>query len=298
MKLKKMLFIMNPKAGQCKAQKYLSRIIDLFNRADYEVTVYMTAGSGHATQITKDRAESVDTVVCCGGDGTFNETVAGILRSGADVTMGYIPAGSTNDFANGLKLPTNIMKAAKLIVEGTPRFYDIGQFGQRYFAYTASFGIFTKTSYSTPQAMKNTLGYLAYLLESVHELSQIKKEYVRVETDEGEIFEDDFIFGALCNATKVGGVLHLDDQIVDLTDGKFELLLVRYPQKIGDVAECIRALRRQDYESRMLIFRSTTGVTITTGEQMSWTLDGEQESGHTQVRAACVNRAINLLQGG
>lgn len=295
--MKKMLFIMNPKAGQCKARKYLSQIIELFNQGGYEVTVYMTACSGHATQIAESRAVGMDTVVCCGGDGTFNETVAGLLRSGAQVQLGYIPAGSTNDFANGLKLPTNVLKAAQLILEGKPKYYDIGQFGSRYFAYTASFGIFTKTSYSTPQSMKNTLGYLAYLLESVHELSQIKKEYVRVQTDEGEIFEDDFIFGALCNATKVGGVLHLDDQIVDLTDGKFELLLVRYPQKLGDVTECIRALRKQDYESRMLVFRSTTGVTITTAEEMGWTLDGEQEDGHTHVRAACLNRAIQLLQG-
>lgn len=288
---------MNPRAGQCKAGKYLSRIIELFNRADYEVTVYMTAGSGHATQIAQSRAQGMDTVVCCGGDGTFNETVAGVLRSGAKVQLGYIPAGSTNDFANGLKLPTNIMKAAQLVLDGTPKSYDIGRFGSRYFAYTASFGIFTKTSYSTPQSLKNTLGYLAYLLESVHELSQIKKEYVRVQTDEGEVFEDDFIFGALCNATKVGGVLHLDDHIVDLTDGKFELLLVRYPKKLGDVAECIRALRKQDYQSRMLVFRSTTGVTVTTAEEMSWTLDGEREAGHTQVQAACINKAIELLRG-
>lgn len=295
--MKKMLLIMNPKAGQCKVAKYLSQIITEFNQADYEVTVYMTSGPGHAIQIAQERSAGMDIVVCCGGDGTFNETMTGVIRSGNPVSIGYIPAGSTNDFANGLNLPTNVMKAVEVVTRGTPQCYDVGQFGERYFAYTASFGIFTKTSYATPQSLKNTLGYLAYLLESVHELSQIKKEYVRVETDEGEIIEGDFIFGALCNAKKMGGVLYLDQNVVDLTDGKFELLLVRYPERLTEVTECIRALKKQDYESRMLVFRSTTGVTITANEGMSWTLDGEREEGHTRVRASCLNCAIKLLQG-
>jgi YegS/Rv2252/BmrU family lipid kinase len=291
-----MLFIMNPRAGQCKAAKYLSRIIALFNQADFEVTVYMTSGPGHATEIARDRSAGMDVVVCCGGDGTFNETVAGVVESGVKVSMGYIPAGSTNDFASGLGLPADIMKAAQMIVDGKPTSYDIGRFGNRYFAYTASFGIFTKTSYSTPQSMKNTLGYLAYILESVHELSQIRKEYLRLETAEGEIFEDDFIFGALCNATKVGGVLHLDDQIVDLTDGKFEMLLVRYPKKLSEVTECIRALRKQDYSSRMVVLRSTAGVTVTAAQGMSWTLDGEWGDSPMQVHASCINCGIQLLR--
>lgn len=296
-KMKKMLLIMNPNAGKCKGRRHLAEIIDLYNRADYEVTVYMTSAHGHATQIARDRAQGMDMVVCCGGDGTFNETVAGLLEGGHRVPVGYIPAGSTNDFANGLHLPMDIMEAARLVLDGKRRIYDIGRFGNQYFAYTASFGMFTKTSYATPQNLKNKLGYLAYLLESVQELSQIKKEYVRVDLEDGEVIEDEFIFGAVCNARKVGGVLYLDPQLVDLSDGKFELLLVRYPHKLSEITECIRALRKQDYTSDMLVFRSFTDLTLTARADMSWSLDGEQGRGLDQLRITCLPGAVELMLG-
>lgn len=295
--MKKMLFIMNPNAGKCKGKRHLAEIVSLYNQAGYEVTVYMTAAHGHATQIARDRAEGIDVVVCCGGDGTFNETVAGLLEGGHRMPIGYIPAGSTNDFASGLHLPMDVMKAAALVVEGTARPYDIGQFGGQYFAYTASFGMFTKTSYSTPQSLKNKLGYLAYLLESVQELSQIKKEYVRVDLGDREVIEDEFIFGAVCNARKVGGVLHLDPRLVDLADGKFELLMVRYPHKLSQIKECIRALRKQDYTSEMLVFRPFKELKLAARADMSWSLDGEQGIGQDRLEIRCLPGAIKLILG-
>lgn len=296
--MKKMLFVMNPNAGQRKAGRWLSQMVAVFNQAGYEVTVFMTPGPGYAAELVRRRAPGVDTVVCCGGDGTFNETVAGILESGADVPIGYIPAGSTNDFAAGLKLSTDFLEAARTVVEGQPQSYDIGQFGKRYFAYVASFGVFTRTSYATPQSLKNALGHMAYVLEGSRELSQIKKEHVRFETAEGAVIEDDFIFGAVCNATTVGGVLNLDPERVDLTDGKFELLLIRYPKDLTEVSECIRALKNQDYSCRLITFLSTTAVTVTARADMSWTLDGEQEPGHSRIEIKCLHNAIRLIRRG
>lgn len=296
--MKKMLFVMNPNAGQKKAGKALAQIVGLFNQAGYEVTVFMTAGPGYATELVRRRAADVDLVVCCGGDGTFNETVAGVVSSGAKVPMGYLPAGSTNDFAASLKLPTELAEAAAVVLRGKVQPHDVGRFNRRYFAYVASFGVFTRTSYATPQTLKNTLGHMAYVLEGIQELSQIKKEHMRFELDDGTVIEDDFIFGAVCNATTVGGVLNLDPTLVDLSDGRFELLLIRYPKDVLEVSECIRALKTQDYSSRMLIFASTTGVTVTGRPDMSWTLDGEQEQGHEQVRIQCLHQAIQLIQRG
>ena len=295
--MKKMLFIMNPNAGKRKGRRHLADIIDLYNRAGYEVTVYMTAAHGHATEIVRERAAGMDLVVCCGGDGTFNETVSGLLSGGHRIPVGYRPAGSTNDFASGLHLPMDVMEAAKLVLDGKKRSYDIGQFGKQHFAYTASFGVFTKTSYATPQSLKNKLGYLAYLLESVQELSQIKQEYIRIDLSDGAVIEGEFIFGAVCNARKVGGVLHLDPQLVDLSDGKFELLLVRYPHKLGEIKECIRALRKQDYTSEMLIFRSFTDLTLTARPDLSWSLDGEQGIGQEQLKITCLPGAVELMLG-
>lgn len=292
--MKKMLFVMNPYAGIRRANRYLPDILATFNRAGYEVTAYMTACQGDGTQITAQRAADVDVVVCCGGDGTFNETVSGVMQSKADVPIGYIPAGSTNDFASSLHLSSNILQAAKDIVEGSPRACDVGLFGERYFSYVASFGAFTRASYATPQNIKNALGHTAYVLGGIQELSQIKKEHVRMELD-GQIVEDDFLFGAISNSTSVGGILTLDPKQVDMGDGKFEVLLVRAPVEFGELSECILALQRQEYNCAMLTFRSAKHIKISANPEMVWTLDGEMEPGHSKVEVQNLHHAIRIL---
>lgn len=296
--MKKMLFVMNPYAGQRRANRYLTDILTIFNRAGYDVTVYMTAGPGDGAQAVAARAADMDLIACCGGDGTFNETVTGMLRAGVDVPLGYIPAGSTNDFAASLGLPSNVLEAARAIVEGQPRRYDVGCFGDRYFTYVASFGAFTRTSYTTPQNVKNALGHTAYLMEGIQELSQLKNVHVRLELDGDRVVEDDFLFGAISNSTSVGGILTLDPKQVDMGDGLFELLLVRAPQDLTELSECIRALRTQKYNCRMITFLPASRVRITASADMDWTLDGEREPGHAQVEAVNLHHAIQLIQRG
>lgn len=296
--MKKMLFVMNPYAGQRRANRYLTDILTIFNRADYDVTVYMTAGPGDGARAVEERAAGMDLIACCGGDGTFNETVTGMLRAGVDVPLGYIPAGSTNDFASSLKLPSNVLEAARAIVEGEPRRYDVGSFGNRYFTYVASFGAFTRASYATPQNVKNALGHTAYVLEGIQELSQLKNVHVRLELDEDRVVEDDFLFGAISNSTSVGGILTLDPKQVDMGDGKFELLLVRAPQDITEVSECIRALQTQKYNCRMITFLTASRVRITASADMVWTLDGERENGQERVEVQNMHHAIQLIQRG
>ena len=293
--MKKMLFIMNPYAGQRKANRYLAEIITVFNRADYEVTIHMTAGSGDATRVAKEYAANVDVIVCCGGDGTFNETVSGILASGVDVPVGYIPAGTTNDFASSLKLPTSPLAAAQNIAEGEPVAYDVGSFGGRHFTYVASFGAFTKSSYATPQNVKNALGHTAYVLSGISELTQIRKEHVRLELAD-RVVEDDFIFGAICNSTSVGGILTLDPKVVDMADGKFEVMMVRAPKSLAEITECIQALQTQKYNCNMITFFSTDKVTVISDPKMSWTLDGEHEPGHEEVVVENKHLAIRLMR--
>ena len=295
--MKKLLFVMNPFAGQRKANRYLTDIISLFNRAGYEVMTYMTAGPGDAVGYVQDKCRQMDLVVCCGGDGTLNETISGILCAGADVPIGYIPAGSTNDFASSLKLSSNVMQAAQEIVEGEPVVYDVGRFGDdRYFSYVASFGAFTKSSYNTPQSVKNALGHTAYLLEGIQERSQIRKTHVRMELED-TVVEDDFIFGCISNSTSIGGILTLDPKIVDMADGLMEVFLVRSPKNLTEISQCIQALQSQQYNScAMITFCPTSKVKVITENEMTWTLDGERADAPREIVVENIHHAIRLMQ--
>ena len=294
--MKKMLFVMNPCSGQKKANKYLLEILDMFNRGGYEVTVHITAGPGDATEAVCRQCTGMDLVVCCGGDGTFNETVSGLLKAGQDIPVGYIPAGSTNDFAASMKLPSDVLDAVQNILDGEPVAYDAGDFGGRFFSYVASFGAFTRASYATPQSIKNALGHTAYVLEGINELSQIRKEHIRMELDD-ETVEDDYLFGAVCNSTSVGGILTLNPEEVDMADGLLEILLVRAPRSLMEIAECIQAVQNQRYnDCAMITFRSSSRIEVIANPDMPWTLDGEREDGHDRVTILNKHLAYRLMQ--
>lgn len=295
--MKKMLFVMNPNAGTRKAKRYLSDILGEFCQAGYTVITHITAGPGDATCAVMRHAQNVDLIVCCGGDGTFNETVNGVIRCGAPTPIGYIPAGSTNDFAASLHISTQPLEAVQSIIEGTQIQYDIGQFGDNYFSYVASFGAFTRTSYATPQSVKNALGHTAYLLEGIKDISQIRSIHVKMELDD-ETIEDDFLFGSISNSTSVGGILTLDPSQVDMRDGKFEILLVRAPKNLVEIAECIQALQAKKYDCQMMTFRSSSHIRVTADPDMVWTLDGERADGAETIDIYNRHLAITLMQKG
>ncbi|MBP3683856.1 MAG: YegS/Rv2252/BmrU family lipid kinase [Oscillospiraceae bacterium] len=293
--MKRMLFIMNPFSGQKKANKYLADILLLFTQSGYEVHTAMTTGPGAATRYAAQWGPKVDVVVCCGGDGTLNETVTGLLQVGAQVPVGYIPSGTTNDFASSLKLSHNPLQAAKDILEGEPVLYDAGRFGDRYFCYVASFGAFTKSSYIVPQNIKNALGHTAYVLGGISEISQIRNEHIRMVID-GEVVEDDYIFGAICNSTSIGGILTLDPKRVDMGDGIFEVMLVRAPKNLTEITECITAVQNQKYNCAMITFRTAKSIAITADPFMAWTLDGEKADGYNNIQVENLHHAIRLIQ--
>ena len=295
--MKKLLFVLNPCAGTRKANKVLPALLALFNRAGYDVLTFVTGASGEAIDEVAAKAADMDLIVCCGGDGTFNETVTGILKSGANTPVGYIPTGSTNDFAGSLGLPLDPLKAAKQIIDGTPQQYDIGQFCGRFFTYVASFGAFTRSSYATSQSVKNALGHTAYLLSGISDLMQIHSIPVHMELDGSEVLEGDYVFGAICNSTSIGGVMKLDPNVVDMSDGLFEILLIRAPKDLGELTECITAIQKQQYEGcRMLTFRSAKSIQITASPALAWTLDGEMETGNGDIAVTNLHLAITLIK--
>lgn len=293
--MKKLLLILNPCSGKKKASHALADVVNVFNRGGYDVTVYITAARGDATKVVAQRAPEFDLVVCAGGDGTFNETISGLLTGGHDTPIGYLPAGSTNDFASSLHLSKNLVEAARDIVEGTPRRLDVGRFNDRYFSYVASFGAFTRASYATSQNVKNALGHLAYILSGIKELAYIRSRRLRFTLDDGRVLEDEYIFGAISNSTSVAGILTLSEDLVDMNDGVFELLLVRKPENLLELNDCVLALTTQDYHTPMLTFTSARSVEIEAPEDMDWTLDGEREPGRAHCRAENLHDAIRIV---
>lgn len=290
----KALIILNPNSGLKAGKKHLSDILQIFCEADWSCEVFITSKSGDAKAVVEARGSIFDTVVCIGGDGTFNEVVSGIVSAQHDVSVGYIPSGSTNDFANSLKLSKNMLTAAKNIVKGSAKTYDACDFNGRTFTYVASFGAFTKASYATPQNVKNALGHLAYILSGIIEIGKIKPISLKLIADKEEI-EGDFIFGAVCNSTSLGGVLTLDEKVVDMNDGMFEVLLIKSPKNIAELNDCIVALTTQDYNNKMLYFKSCDSVEFHLPKKVEWSLDGEYEKGSKNIKIKNLYNAIKLI---
>ncbi len=292
--MKKILIIINPKAGKEEGSRNLAYIIDVFCRRGYRVAVETTAARGDGTEIAKREAGNFDTLVAIGGDGTFNEVVEGVLLSGKDIPIGYIPAGTTNDFGASLGIPSDMVKAAEKIAEEKVRVIDIGSFNGRYFSYVASFGAFTKASYETPQSAKNALGHLAYILEGIKDIPSIRAERLSFKTEDRE-YSGKYLFGAVSNSTSIGGILTLPDDEVDMGDGKFEVLLVKAPSNLIELNQIILAITTRDFKSSHLEFFSASEITVEADPEMPWTLDGEYQAGSDVIHIENVHKAVKIL---
>lgn len=293
--LRSMLVIMNPRSGMRHGAKSLSEILAILQSGGYLPTVLQTEKPGDAMRFVCDYGKDADVIVCIGGDGTLNEVVTGMIEAGYTQPIGYLPAGSTNDFAGSLGLSKDILTAARDVIGGKPMTYDVGRFAGRCFTYVASFGAFTRTSYSTPQDVKNALGHVAYLLSGIYDLTRIRAIPMRVQTDH-EVFEGEYIFGAISNSTSIGGMLHLDPEIVDLNDSLLEVLLIRVPANAAELAQLLYALSSQSFdESDCIQFCSTTCVSVETQEDVDWSLDGEFAKGQEKISIVNVPNAIRVI---
>ena len=298
--MKRLLYIYNPAAGRKTAKSSLSDTLEIFTRQGYEITVHPTLKHGDATAAVIQQGAQHDRVVCCGGDGTLNETVQGLLALPAEQrpVLGYIPAGTTNDFSRTLELPRTLAELAEVAGEGSLRAIDVGDAQGRPFTYVAAFGLLTDVAYSTPQANKNLLGHFAYVLEGAGRLTNIPSYHMKVTTAEGHEAEDDFIYGMVGNTVSVGGLVNLPRDKVRLDDGLFEVLLLRLPRTIEDWQSILTALTtlEPDEGGAVLAFPASE-VTFTCDQSVAWTVDGEfgGEQAVTTVRNR--SRAITIACG-
>lgn len=295
MKNKKLLIITNPRSGKAKIKNDLLKIIQIFSDADFDVTVYPTKRQGDATLKAQSlKSSEYDRIVVCGGDGTLNEVITGVMRKGLECTLGYIPYGTLNEWSSGLNISRNPAVAASDIITGIETDLDIGKFDDKYFSYTASFGAFTEASYSAPQEIKNVLGQAAYFFEGIKSLSNIKPIHLKFKCDDREI-EDDFLFGAVSNSMSVGGIVKFTDSVVKLNDGKFEVLLIKNPTTIIQFQSIVDGILRKDLTRDGIEFFHTHEITVTGGANVPWTLDGEFSQGKDSITLTNIPSAIHLI---
>ena len=293
--MKRMLLIVNPKSGKNQIKPFLCDIIDLYVANGYEVTVHTTQYPKDASAVVKAKGENYDLIVCCGGDGTLDEVGGGVLELEKAPLLGYIPAGTTNDFAKSLGIIGSPMQCAQIVLDGVPFACDMGQFNDTPFVYVAAFGVFTQVSYSTPQEYKNMLGHAAYVLEGIKSLSTIKSYHVCCEYGDKRI-EDEMIYGMVTNSKSVGGFTSVSGKVMELNDGLLEVLLIKMPKNIMDLQAIVASLLLQTIDERYMYLIKTDNITISSDEAIAWTLDGEDGGECQKAEIINLKHAINIIR--
>lgn len=295
---KRLLFIFNPRSGKSKIKLYLLDIVDVFTKAGYEVTVYPTQAPGDCAERIRQLDESFSIVVISGGDGTLNEAVTGMLELPKEKRrpIGYIPAGTTNDFASSNGIPKTMINAANAITDGKTICYDIGKFNNSSFVYVAAFGAFTDVPYDTPQISKNLLGHAAYLIEGIKRLPKLTSVSVKIRTVEGEEYDSEVFICLIMNTTSVAGfeISEFYDNIYT-NDGVFEIVLIPKTENIIDIATLISDIKNGERNKNGVKVISTKGAEIYTDEKVSWTLDGEFGGKTDHVRFNVMHNAIDFI---
>ena len=292
--MKRLLFIYNPNAGKGLLKPKLSDILDIFVKAGYEVTVYPTQKYRDGYKKVARFEGEYDLRVCSGGDGTLDEVVTGMMQREDKIPIGYIPTGTTNDFANSLHIPKDLLKAADVAVNGEPFACDIGRFNKDVFVYIAAFGLFTDVSYQTKQEIKNVLGHLAYVLEGTKRLFGIPSYRIRV-THDGEVIEDEFVFGMVTNSKSVGGFRNMIGKNVVFDDGEFEATLIKFPKNPLELNDIILSLATGQQDSKYMYSFKTKEVVFESLEEIPWTLDGEFGGEHDSVHIKNERQGLEIM---
>ena len=291
------LLIVNPAAGRQIAKKALFRIVDALCRRNCKTTVFSTAEKGDAIKWVAQYARQADRIICCGGDGTLNEVISGMIQFNVHVPVGFIPTGTTNDLAHSLHLPLHINNALEAAVNGRIHKHDVGMFNKdKYFTYVASFGAFTNVAYTTPQRYKQALGRLAYLLKGLVSLAAIQPRKAKIIADGAEL-EGDFIYGSVSNTSVIGGgVIKFLESDIGYDDGKFEMLLVKKPKRLSDIRGIVKSVSGRRYDSAVMLYRKVSNLTFTFEKETEWTLDGEYAGKEDTVQITILSSAVSVMK--
>ena len=294
--MKKMLFIYNPNAGKGLLKPKLSDVLDIMVKAGYELVVYPTQSYKDAYRKVVHMDNDYDMVVCSGGDGTLDEVVTGMMKRDKEdrIPIGYIPTGTTNDFANSLHISRDIMEAADTAVHGKPFACDVGRFNKDVFVYVAAFGLFTDVPYQTDQKLKNALGHAAYVLEGVKRLSNVPSYHIKITADD-RVIEDEFMIGMITNSKSVAGFRSIMGKDVKFDDGEFEVMLIKKPKSLIGLQEIITALLVESFDTKHMYTFKAKEITLESKEEIPWTLDGEFGGQHEEVHIINKKQALEIM---
>ena len=295
--MKKLLYIYNPNAGRQRSREVLSEALEVISAQGWQITVFPTAGAGDAKDAAIRLAPEYERIICCGGDGTLNEVVSGLLTLPEEVrpVVGYLPMGSANDFARNLSLPKSFAEQVKLAATAEGHYVDLGDSSDHPFTYVTAFGLFTEVSYATPQSMKNMLGHFAYLLEGAGSLISVPSYHMTITADDGRVIEGDFIYGMVGNTVSVGGVMSLPKNLVKTDDGEFEVLLARKPRSIKDLQDMVQFVSNLQIPRTGAVEAFTTKeISFHCDDPVAWTVDGEFGGKRSDTLVRVLPRSVRI----
>lgn len=293
--MKKALFIVNPVSGKKEILFKFSEVMKIFNDAEYDLDLHFTTKREEAIDFVKNYSKGKDLIICSGGDGTLNEVINGVMQCDNKIPIGYIPSGTTNDFASSIGIERDVEKCAKDIVKGKPVAIDIGKYSNKYFVYVAAFGAFTQSSYSTPQDLKNIFGHFAYIITGMSELPNIKETSIKITTETGEIVEGNFLLGAISNTRSIGGLIKFKHSNVDLSDGFFELMLIGIPKDFSDLKDIGDFVNTKKAKGPMFTFLHAKEFHIESKIKSTWSIDGEAQKISKDETFTNIRKAVQII---
>lgn len=292
--MKKLLLLANFYSGKGIIKLNIAEMIDYYNSRGFEVTVYSSQYVGHIKDIIEKTGSNYDNIICCGGDGTLNEAVNGLMKLNKRPMLGYVPCGSTNDFANSIGISTIIEESYKTAIGSKAFVIDIGSINGKYFAYVAGFGLFTSISYETPQNIKNILGYQAYILAGIKEIANIRTYNMKI-TYDGGVIEDEIMIGLVSNSNSIAGIKKLFENYANLNDGLFEVLLVKKPKNINLLKNIVTCLLEKNFENDMFYSFKTSKIKFESKDFIKWTIDGEYGGDFNITEINVIGKAIDIM---
>lgn len=290
------LTIINPTSGKGRIEENIDEIKKNIEEQGMQNEIVITQKEKNAKNILDEHKNNKDLILVCGGDGTLNETVTSMIENKLeDITLSFVPLGTTNDLARTLDIPVKDISVTKKLLQTTAKRIDIGRWNEnKYFCYVAAFGLITDVAYITSQEAKHKYGRLAYYINAMKELVKIPTFKMKLKYDDKHI-EDEFIYGGITNSESIAGFKWFAKGEIQLDDGLFEGIFIRKPRTIFGYFKILSSFFKKDYhKNEYILFAQAKNFEIETGQSIKWTIDGEYAGEEKNVKIENMQKAIEL----